>query len=135
CDTTDAITLHVHPAKHLNPDRAGLPHSGVVRIYQLADVGVFEDDSFERLWEGPAEAMPQPGQLIALPGRSQTQTLRRDPAAQYLAVAANFRERAGGGHWRAVVRLPAPQTSCDRSPKESAAPIELELADYALYLH
>lgn len=131
CDTTEAITLHVHPAKHLNADRTGLPRSVVVRVYQLGDAGTFESSSFDRLWTG-ADGLPKPEQLIALPGRDQAQTLRRDAAAQYLAVAANFREREGDGHWRAVVRLPAPRSSC--GPSENAAPIELTLADYALHL-
>lgn len=132
CDDSEAVTLHVHPAKHLNPDRAGLPRSVVVRFYQLGDARAFDDSSFERVWTG-AEGLPKPEQLIALPGRNQVHALRRDPAARYLAVAANFREREGDSGWRALVRLPAAQSTC--GPWPSAAPIELSLADYALHLH
>jgi type VI secretion system VasD/TssJ family lipoprotein len=134
CDTTRAITLHVHPANHLNPDRAGLPRSVVVRLYQLADARAFQSSSFDRLWSGAADGLPKPEQVIALPGRSQARALPRDSAAQYLGVAANFREREDDGHWRGLVRLPAPQHACARWPSEDAAPIELTLADYSLQL-
>jgi len=134
CDTSEGITLHVHPAKHLNPDRAGLPRSVVVRFYQLGDASAFKDSSFDRLWTGSAEGLPKPEQLIVLPGRNQAQTLPRDSAAQYLAVAANFREREDDWHWRAVVRLPAPRNTCGHWPDDGATPIELRLADYSLHL-
>lgn len=134
CDSTAAIRLHVHPAKHLNPDRAGLPRSVVVRFYQLVDADAFESSSFERLWAGSAEGLPKPEQLIALPGRDQAHMLEREPAARYLAVAANFREREGAGYWRSVVRLPPPRRWCGHWPSAGAPPIELTLADYNLQL-
>jgi type VI secretion system VasD/TssJ family lipoprotein len=133
CDSGEAITLHVHPAKHLNPDRAGLPRSVIVRLYQLGDARTFENSSFERVWTGAAEGLPKPEQLIALPGRNQAHALPRDPAARYLAVAANFREREGDSPWRALVRLPAARNSCERWLSEGA-PLDLTLADYALHL-
>lgn len=134
CDSTEAIALHVHPATHLNPDRAGLPRSVVVRVYQLGDARAFRSSSFERVWAGAAGGLPRPDQLIALPGRSQAHALRRDPKAQYLAVAANFRERDGDLHWRALVHLPVAQNPCQHWPSERSGPIELVLADYALQL-
>jgi type VI secretion system VasD/TssJ family lipoprotein len=134
CDSTEALTLHVHPAKHLNPDRAGLPRSVVVRLYQLGDARAFESSSFDRVWTGAAEGLPRPEQLIALPGRNQAHALRRDPAARYLAVAANFRERDGDSHWRALVQLPTARKTCEHWPSESVEPIDLTLADYALHL-
>lgn len=134
CDSTEAITLHIHPANHLNPDRAGLPRSVAVRVYQLGDALAFTSSPFDRVWAGAAEGLPKPEQVIALPGRDQVHSLRRDPRAQYLAVAANFRERQGDSDGRAVVRLPAPQKACGQWPLDSAAPIELTLADYGLHL-
>jgi type VI secretion system VasD/TssJ family lipoprotein len=134
CDSTEAITLHVHPAKHLNPDRAGLPRSVVVRFYQLGDARAFTGSPFDRVWAGGADGLPKPEQVIALPGRDQVHSLRRDPRAQYLAVAANFREREGDSDGRALVRLPAPQKLCGRLPIDGAAPLELTLADYAVHL-
>jgi type VI secretion system VasD/TssJ family lipoprotein len=134
CDAAEAIALHVHPAKHLNPDRAGLARSVAVRVYQLGDARAFDNSSFERVWAAPAEGLPAPEQLIALPGRDQTHVLPRDPAARYLAIAANFRERDGESGWRALVHLPAAKESCERWPAGRAAPIELTLADYALHL-
>jgi type VI secretion system VasD/TssJ family lipoprotein len=133
CDTPEAIRLHVHPAKHLNPDRAGLPRSVVVRFYQLGEVRSFNSSSFDRVWSGAADGLPKPEQLIALPGRNQAHALTRDPEARYLAIAANFRERETDSQWRALVRLPAAQSTCERWPR--VAPIELTLADYALRLH
>ena len=134
CDTVEAIALHVHPAKHLNPDRAGLPRSVVVRVYQLGDPRSFSSSSFERLWAGAAEGLPTPEQLIALPGRNQDHSLPRDPAARYLAIAANFREREGDSGWRALVPLPTAQHRCEGWPSGHAAPIDLVLADYSLLL-
>jgi type VI secretion system VasD/TssJ family lipoprotein len=134
CDRTEAITLHVHPAKHLNPDRAGLPRSVVVRFYQLGDARAFTTSTFDRVWTGAAEGLPKPEQVIALPGRNQVHSLPRDPGAQYLAVAANFRERDGDSDGRALVRLPAPQKVCGHWPLDSADPIELTLADYGVHL-
>ena len=88
---------------------------------------------FERLWAGAAEGLPKPEQVVALPGRSQVHSLRRDPSARYLAVAANFRERDGGSDGRALVRLPSSQNEC--GPRARAAqPIELTLADYGVHL-
>jgi type VI secretion system VasD/TssJ family lipoprotein len=134
CDTSEAIALHVHPARHLNPDRAGLPRSVVVRFYQLGDARPFTSSPFDRVWAGAAEGLPKPDQVIALPGRDQVHSLRRDPRARYLAVAANFRERDGDSDGRALVRLPAPRKACGRSPAHGADPIELTLADYAVHL-
>jgi type VI secretion system protein VasD len=134
CDTTEAIALHIHPANHLNPDRAGLPRSVVVRVYQLGDARTFSSSTFDRLWSGAAEGLPTPEQLIALPGRNQDHTLPRDPAARYLAIAANFREREGDSGWRAVLPLQAAQNRCERWLGGRAAPVDLVLADYALQL-
>jgi len=134
CDNAEAITLHVHPAKNLNPDRAGLPRSVVVRVYQLGDARAFTNNPFERVWAGAAEGLPKPEQVLALPGRNQVQSLRRDPSAQYLAVAANFREREGDSDGRAVVRLPAAQKVCGPLPLAGGDPIELTLADYGVRL-
>jgi type VI secretion system VasD/TssJ family lipoprotein len=134
CDTSEAITLHIHPAKHLNPDRAGLPRSVVVRFYQLGDARAFTSSPFERVWAGAAEGLSQPEQLIALPGRNQVQSLPRDPKAHYLAVVANFREREGDSDGRALLRLPAPQKVCGPFTLDSADPIELTLADYGVHL-
>ncbi|HWO11868.1 MAG TPA: type VI secretion system lipoprotein TssJ [Polyangiaceae bacterium] len=134
CGTSEAIALHVHSAAHLNPDRAGLPRSVVVRVYQLGDARTFSSSSFERLWTGAAGGLPTPEQLTALPGRNQDHSLPRDPAAQYLAIAANFREREGDSGWRALVRLPTAQNACERWVSGHPAPIELVLADYSLYL-
>jgi type VI secretion system VasD/TssJ family lipoprotein len=86
------------------------------------------------MWASPADDLPAPEQLIALPGRDETHALPRDPAARYLAIAANFRERDGESRWRALVRLPAAKDSCERWPAGGAVPIELMLADYALHL-
>jgi type VI secretion system VasD/TssJ family lipoprotein len=134
CDATEAIALHVHPAKHLNPDRAGLPRSVVVRVYQLGETRAFTSSPFDRVWAGAAEGLPKPEQVIALPGRAQVHSLQRDPRARYLAVAANFRERDGDSDGRALVRLPTPQKACGHSPAHGAGPIELTLADYAVHL-
>jgi type VI secretion system VasD/TssJ family lipoprotein len=134
CDGAESITLHIHPAKHLNPDRAGLPRSVVVRFYQVGDARAFTTSPFERVWAGAAEGLSKSEQVIALPGRDQVQSLRRDPGAQYLAVAANFREREGDSDGRALVRLPAPQKLCGHWPLDSADPIELTLADYGVHL-
>jgi type VI secretion system protein VasD len=132
CDTAHAIALHVHPAKNLNPDRAGLPRSVVVRVYQLGDARSFSGSSFERLWAGASEGLPAAEQLIALPGRNQDHSLPRDPAARYLAVLANFREREGDSGWRALVRLPEAGDRC--AADASGPPLELDLADYSLHL-
>ena len=134
CDTSEDIALHVHPAKNLNPDRAGLPRSVVVRVYQLGDARAFSSSSFERLWAGAAEGLPTPEQLIALPGRNQDHALPRDPTARYLAIAANFRERDGDSGWRAVAPLPAAENRCEGWVGGHAAPIDLVLADYPLVL-
>jgi type VI secretion system VasD/TssJ family lipoprotein len=134
CDSAEAITLHIHPAKHLNPDRAGLPRSVVVRVYQLGDARGFSTSPFDRVWAGAAEGLSKPDQVIALPGRNQVHSLRRDPRAQYLAVAANFREREGDLDGRALVRLPAPQKFCGQQLIDRGAPIEVTLADYGVHL-
>ena len=134
CDRTESITLHIHPAKHLNPDRAGLPRSVVVRFYQLGDARPFANSPFDRVWAGAAEGLSKPEQVIALPGRNQVQSLQRDPKARYLGVAANFREREGDSDGRALVRLPAPQKVCGPVTLGSADPIELTLADYGVHL-
>ena len=134
CDSAEAIALHVHPANHLNPDRAGLPRSVVVRVYQLGDPRSFSSSSFERLWAGTAEGLPTPEQLIALPGRNQDHSLPRDPAARYLAIAANFREREGDSGWRALAPLPAAKNRCERWASGDGAAIDVVLADYSLHL-
>jgi type VI secretion system VasD/TssJ family lipoprotein len=134
CDSSESIALHVHPAKHLNPDRAGLPRSVVVRVYQLGDARAFSKSSFEQLWAGAAEGLPTPEQLIALPGRNQDHSLPRDPAARYLAIAANFREREGDSGWRALARLPEAPGSCSARAMAHTPPVELVLADYSLHL-
>jgi type VI secretion system VasD/TssJ family lipoprotein len=133
CDSPEVIKLHLQPAKHLNPDRAGLPRSVVVRFYQLSETRGFESSSFDRVWS-EGEGLPEAQQLVLLPGRGKSHALPRDPSARYLAVAANFRQREDDSHWRALVRLPAAQDSCDRWVNEHAPAIELTLTDYALEL-
>jgi type VI secretion system VasD/TssJ family lipoprotein len=130
CDSPETIRLHVQPSPHLNPDRAGLPRSVVVRFYQLDDTRAFENSAFDRVWTG-GEGLPKPEQVVALPGRVESHALPREPSARYLGVAANFRQREGESQWRALVRLPAPQTSCERWADDGAS-VDLTLADYAL---
>ncbi|MET0389590.1 MAG: type VI secretion system lipoprotein TssJ [Polyangiales bacterium] len=132
CNKTEAIKLHVHPTARLNPDRAGLPRSVVLRLYQLDDVREFRASPFERLWSN--EGRTRPEQLIALPGQDREHALRRDPNARYLAIAANFRERNEDTDWRALVRLPEPRDPCRDWPGARIAPLELVLERYSLHL-
>jgi type VI secretion system VasD/TssJ family lipoprotein len=136
CQSGESITLHIHAATHLNPDRAGFARSVVLRVYQLGDVRGFHARSFESVWAEPIseQAPAQSEQLTAIPGRGQAFALRRDPKATHLAVAAHFRERRGPSSWRALVRLPEPRGPCVQWPQERNAPIELRLADYNLQL-
>lgn len=134
CHRTEAIALHIHPATHLNPDRGGLPRSVVLRLYQLDDARSFRSSSFERVWAGglAADGGKAGEQLLALPGRSQAHSLRREPNAQYLAVAANFRERSPSSEWRGLVRLPPPRNPCELGRGQHPSKIEITLTDYAL---
>jgi dimethylargininase len=113
----------------LNPDRAGFPRSVVVRVYQLGDARAFENSSFERLWSGAAGGLPAPEQMIALPGRDQSQAFARDPAARNMAIAGNFRERDADSHWRALVRLPAANLAEGQVTHIARSVIDAEKAD------
>jgi type VI secretion system VasD/TssJ family lipoprotein len=130
CDAPSAVTVHVHPSSHLNPDRAGLPRSVVLRFYQLQDERGFHTSSFSQLWRASgSETGDGSAQVVVLPGHSAAHTLQRAPEARYLGVVANFRERRGERSWRAVSRLPSARCGAAQS-----TPVELELVDFSLQL-
>lgn len=133
CKHPATVVLKLRNAYHLNQDRAGLPRSVVVRVFQLEEPAAFQRSSFDRLWHVPSDKAGG-GRLVALPGRYQTHTVLREPQARYLALAANFRERQGAGKWRAIVRLPTPSDPCEVPGHIAHEEVGVWLRDYSILL-
>ncbi|MEY4580130.1 MAG: Type secretion lipoprotein VasD, EvfM, TssJ [Pseudomonadota bacterium] len=134
CDKTEAITLRAFPSAQLNPDREGYARSVVVRLFQLKAARDFQASSFEDVWALPLPAAQaaRPDEWIVLPGRPASRALRRDPAAGYLAIAANFREHRAGSGWRALMQLPPARNLCVGDPRPAPKRLDIVLSNYAL---
>lgn len=133
CERTEVVALRLQAAHLLNPDRAGLPRSVVLRVFQLEEPDTFRAGTFESLWRAPKTSAVE-DRVIVLPGQHRAHALRRNPSARYLAIAANFRQRRDARSWRALVRLPEARDPCQPSSTPRSRPVEVVLRDYSLLL-
>jgi type VI secretion system VasD/TssJ family lipoprotein len=120
----------------LNHDRDGYARSVVLRILQLDDTVAFEQADFESLWQSGAVAGAVAGQdeLTVVPGRKQTQQLKRSPKATHLGIAANFREHDDVAGWKTLIKLPPPQDPCGSDDELVPFKLELDLANYSMHV-
>lgn len=140
CAHGETIALRLSPHKQLNQDRDGYPRSVVLRLYQIDSAERFRAIGFDTLWQTPDTGTPQkpvvvtPEQLTVIPGKRESRTLARAPAARFVAVVANFREHRAGSGWQAIAPLPKPKNACAPKSAKVAARLTVELEDYGLQL-
>lgn len=105
-----AAPLHVkiNSASQLNPDEQNHSLPVQVVIYQLRDPQVFEQATFEELWQNDAALLGSSmmsRQVIDIAPHTQNKiTIDREKEAAYIGVIAIFRNPENG-HWRAIKKI------------------------------
>lgn len=101
----ERVRVVINADESLNPGADGKPLSVVLRIYQLSERGPFATASPRQLWND-AEGVLGRGlisqrEVTLLPGQLKVDLAALDPAAQYVGVAAFFRNTFNND-WQAV---------------------------------
>jgi type VI secretion system protein VasD len=100
------LTLVGGPA--LNPNSQGRASPVVVRIFDLAGTGAFENADYPALFEHPSEALQRDllaqEELVLRPGDLEERNRSLQPAVQALGIAAAFRD-LDHAVWHLTVRL------------------------------
>ena len=104
------LRLAVRAGRSLNTDRAQLPASLAVRVYQLRDATAFQRASFDALYDHDettlGAALLRRDSLHLRPGETRELVLNLDDGARLVGVFAAFRE-LDRSQWRTVLPLPA----------------------------
>ncbi|WP_084004477.1 type VI secretion system lipoprotein TssJ [Terasakiispira papahanaumokuakeensis] len=97
------MNVAIEADEAVNPDPMGQPLSVVLRIYQLRELQGFAQASMDQLWSDDeqvlADGMVSRREVTVLPDESVEDSAKLSPQAQYVGVAAFFRNPAGGS-WR-----------------------------------
>jgi len=109
CTVPEPGNLWVQGSYELNPDSSGEPLPTLVRIYQLSNLGEFEQASFEEMMTGSDEVLGDTllatEEVTVYPGRSTFRSFERDPGANYVVGVAVVRQPSGT-QWRSVLTMP-----------------------------
>jgi len=91
----DRVRVTILADDSLNPDIDGEPLSVVLRIYQLTEIGTFAISSPHNLWTDAdqvlGKALVSQREVTLLPGEFKIDVAALDPGAQFVGVAAFFR--------------------------------------------
>lgn len=101
----DKVVLTTDGGNDLNPDAQGKPLSVVVRIYQLTTLDRFASVDADSLWDAPSKALGNTlldsQELVLLPGMGQVNRWPLLSAANYVGIAAFFRD-SHDSHWKSA---------------------------------
>ncbi|WP_110657979.1 type VI secretion system lipoprotein TssJ [Salinicola halimionae] len=91
----ERVRVTIDSDESVNPDADGKPLSVVVRIYQLTEQSSFATASPRQLWsDGESilgNSLLAQREVTLLPGEEKVDTATLKPSAQYVGVAAFFR--------------------------------------------
>lgn len=91
----EKLILTADGGNQLNLDATGKPLSVVMRVYQLTTLERFASIDADTLWDNPQQALGntlvESQEITLLPGLGQVDQWPLQPAAQYVGVAAFFR--------------------------------------------
>ena len=100
-----SVPVTIAAAANANPDASGRASPVQVQIYQLKSGAALEQADYFKLVDNAQAALGDSlvgsEQVVLAPGKSQTMTLKLDPATRQLGVAAGFRD-IDHARWRAV---------------------------------
>ncbi len=101
--------LSVLARADVNPDESGRPSPIVIRIYQLKDDAAFRNADFFSLWDKEqatlAASLIDRQEFVLSPGDAHTAEFPVSGEAQFVAVAASFRD-IRNADWRALADAP-----------------------------
>jgi type VI secretion system protein VasD len=121
------VNVDITSRVSLNPDEAKRAYPVVVRVYQLKDRKSFDTASYGDLLDKDRAILGADLEdirgVVLYPESSASVSQRLNPATQYVAVVAYFRDAKVDGDWRRVMARKA------LSPDES---LKFELVDNAL---
>jgi type VI secretion system protein VasD len=106
-----APMLHISLAASadINPDARGRPSPVLVRIYELAAAGDFQDAGFFKLYDDDKEVLGGDlvtrSALIMLPGQKQEITQALDPRTSVVAAVVAYRD-IDHAEWRVLCPVP-----------------------------
>lgn len=100
--------LHFRVAPDINPDAEGRPSPVIIKVYELASKGVFENQDFFALYDNPEAILRtdllKKDELVFEPGQRNEYRMALQPATKAVAVVAAYRD-IEGARWRAVVEV------------------------------
>jgi type VI secretion system protein VasD len=99
------LTLAVLGGADQNPDRAGLPTTVAVKLFQLKSSSAFERADVFALIEREQQTLGADGlgseQFVIRPGETRTVTRELKPGAQFIGTVVLFRE-IDRARWRGI---------------------------------
>jgi len=102
---TVTVPVTIAAAANANPDASGRPSPVQLQIYQLKSGAALEQADYFKLSENAQAALGDSlvgsEQVVLAPGKTQTVSLKLDPATRQLGVAAGFRD-IDHARWRAL---------------------------------
>ncbi|MGK9235469.1 type VI secretion system lipoprotein TssJ [Inquilinus limosus] len=121
----------VAAASSANPDASGRPSPIQVQVYQLRSGAALEQADYFKLAENPQAALGESlvgsEQTVVAPGKSQTLSLKLDPATRLIGVAAGFRD-IDRARWRAMAPVD-PDSSDPIRISVGAADVSVKVED------
>jgi type VI secretion system VasD/TssJ family lipoprotein len=113
CTTPEPLRVTLTASPHLNPGESGESLATTVRLYQLKDTGKLIESSLDRILDGDRAVLGEDfvsvQEITLYPGERASPAMVRGEGATSLAVVAFFR-RPIGPSWRAIKKLPAPDS-------------------------
>jgi type VI secretion system VasD/TssJ family lipoprotein len=113
CTTPEPLRVTLTASQHLNPGENGESLATTVRLYQLKDTGKLIESTLDRILDGDRAVLGEDfvsvQETTLYPGEKSSPAMVRGEGATSLAVVAFFR-RPLGPSWRAVKKLPAPDS-------------------------
>lgn len=101
----ERVRVTIDSDAEVNPDVDGKPLSVVVRIYQLSERAPFATASPRQLWDDEkavlGNSLISQREITLLPDQQKVDVAALDPKAQFVGVAAFFRNTASA-QWQAL---------------------------------
>lgn len=106
------VGLSIVASESINPSPEGEPRPVVVRVYQLQDEIALHNATFEEVWRDEKAALGADlvmrGEAYAYPNSLTNVSFQRNPAADFVVVAALYRAHQGKSWFLSFELPPAP---------------------------
>ena len=130
CPVPSFAQLELEASDRVNLDENGRPLPTRLHLYQLSDVSLLQNASFEDMWARSkatlADTAIKSNEVIIYPGQVSVYRFKREAAADYIVGVAIFREPQGDA-WRTIQEWPAEGDPCAEQDVSMPMPKKLRI--------